>query len=494
MQDRSNLWKELAETGSCKTETVAVIGGENYAPTTAPVVNRALCQTALSVGNCVSASLSLSIDPRQNVIPPSATIELNMRLADDTQQTEWRPAGTFYISKRKKNPLTGVFTLQCFDAMLKANAAYPVEDESEWPKSVTDCIIEIAGYLSVEIDTRTWEYVETGDAYTVPLPSALSLKKVLGYIGAILGGNWCITPANKLRFIPLTTSDFYDDPILYPEATQYPGDEQYPTSAHNASGDNRFEVLGVVGGISLGDSLTVSGISIGNGTDTYTAGNETGYVIRIIGNPCASQAVADDLLEKLGGLVYHPFTLSKAVYDPCAELGDYVVSKNNVRSVLYMETATFSLAFRGNISSPEAGETEDEYPYIGADAEIDALTGEVNHLTGVVANKASIDDLYAVTAMIENLSVSDIKTGIIHSNDYEYGPLPLVYPGVTQYPDDELFPSNGEIVLKGFAIDFATGTIRGAFYSEQIIALQNEINALKAALVYPKSAPANNNS
>ena len=53
-----------------------------------------------------------------------------------------------------------------------------------------------------------------------------------------------------------------------------------------------------------------------------------------------------------------------------------------------------------------------------------------------------------------------------------------------------MYPNYGERVIRGFAIDFATGQIYGAFYSTQIAQLQEAVEALQNSLVYPKSPAA----
>ena len=448
MQQRSDLWKELAADPSSRLETVAEIGGATYASISAPVISRALMTDALSVGNCSSATLQFSILTQGMVIPQSAEIIIRKRLSDGTRFSEWLPAGTFYISQRKDDKVTNrLITLTCYDAMRKANAAYPLYegDESTWPKSMRTVISEIAGYVGVEVDERTWTHIRDGPDYVIPRPEGLRMQKVLAHIAAVYGGNWYITQDNRLRFVPLL-------------------------SGSNAqSSADRLNITATLGKVKTGTAITVTGVSIGNGRETFTAGNHSGHVLEINRNPYASQQIAEDLAAQFAGLVYAPYTIEKGVYDPAAELGDYVISRSDVRSVLCVETARLNLSFRGDISAPFKSEIADEYPYRSRTEELD---DELQELVTVVADKASIDDLYALRAQIDNLSVSDIKTGVIHSNDYQYAPYPRAYPSRNLYPGRTLYPSNGEYVLRGFAIDFSSGVIRGAFYSEQIIALQ----------------------
>ena len=454
MQNRSDVWKSLAATGAFRLETVAEIGGKPYTSISAPIINRALISDALSVGNCVSATLQFSL-LTQDVIPKSSEIIIRKRLAENDTYSEWLPSGTFYISQRTSDPVTGLLTFLCYDAMLKTNAAYPItkQSEAEFPKPMENAIQEIADRIGVEVDSRTWAYIESGLDYFIPLPLGLTMQKVLGYIGAVFGGNWIITSENKLRFVPLLSA----------------------ANADTANDDSKVNVLGILRKINTSDSLSISGVSMSNGTDTFTAGDDSDFLLKTPTNPYATQYIVDSLFEKLGGLVYEPFTLEKAVYDPAAELGDYVISKDDVRSVLYSETSTYNMAFRGDISAPFKAEMEDEYPYTGTAKRVDDIEDELRELITLVADKASIDDLSAVYALIQNLSVEDIKTGIIHSNDYEIKTIPRVYPAKTLYPSNSLYPSNGETVLRGFAIDFSSGVIYGAFYSEQIAALEESI-------------------
>lgn len=318
MQDRSTLWKELAAGGAFSLESIAEIGGVQYASISAPVINRALFSDALSVGNCVSATLQFSLLTKDTV-PKSAKIVIQQRLTDGVKYSEWLPAGTFFVSKRTADAVTGLLTFQCYDSMLKANAPYPLTDasEAEFPKPMTACIQMIAERMGIQVDPRTWDHIQTGFEYVIPMPIGLTMIKVLSYIAGVHGGNWIITPENKLRFVPLISS----------------------TGADAAPVGERVDVFGIMGKLNTGDALTVSGVSIRKGDETFTAGDETGFVVKVGVNPYATQWMCDRLHAELSGLVYNPYTIEKSVYDPAVELGDYVVSKDDVRSVLLVRTS-----------------------------------------------------------------------------------------------------------------------------------------------------------
>lgn len=333
MRTRSTLWRTLAESGEAKLEAKAIINGVEYPEILNPAVNRALCPDALSVGNCVSATLQFSIRPDAGTpLPESAAVLLKIRFTDGVRKSEWMEIGTFYANRRTEDPVTGTVVFQGFDAMRSADAPFP--SLSGFPKPMNSVVMEIAHNLGVEVDERTWNAFPTGGDLYVPLPaSGEKMIKVLGYIGGVCGGNWIITPRNRLRFVPLLSAS---------------------DTTETADPAN---IIGIIGGLSTGKTVTVTGIAAESGSKTYLAGDETGAVIRIRSNPYVTQNFADALLEKYRGLVYCPYAIQKALYDPAAEAGDFLISRADVRSVLYQESAYYGPAFRGDVSAPFLSET-----------------------------------------------------------------------------------------------------------------------------------------
>lgn len=321
-------------------KAVAEIGGTTYDDLpVAPVVNRALMQGGLSVGNAVSASCALSIRTG-NSIPRAAEVLLKVRLTDGVTTSEWLPAGTFYISRRSVDPVTGILSLECYDALLKANALWELA-EGDLPMSMADAAEALAGLLGVELDGRN--DIATGAAYVIDsLSEGETIRDTLARIAVANGGNWIITPANRLRLVPLLDA----------------------ADASTATAD-ALDVGGVTGGISVHPASTVTGIRYG-GEEGAILGDDTGTVIDIGENAAFLQPLFDQLV----GLTFRPFDLAGAVYDPAAELGDYVRAGagGEVASVLHSEVAAYGPGFTGNLSAPQGGELADEYPYIGGAA------------------------------------------------------------------------------------------------------------------------------
>lgn len=451
MQTTSQTWKDLWAAGNAWLETQVTIDGTTYTEFSNPVINRALMQSGLSIGNAVSATCSFTVRTSAT-IPRSGEVTVEQCLTDGTTTSEWLPAGTFYISHRSRDAVTGLVTLECYDAMLKANAEF--DASGSWPRAMSTVVDEIAATLGVTVDART--VIETGDAYMVSLPEqGTTINAVLCGIAAVHGGNWIITVEGKLRLVPLLSASDLARAV---------------------------EVDGVIGAIKAEATQSVTGLRVITDDGETIVGNETGLVVDV-DSPYINENNIAALQTNLIGQTYQGYTLTQAVYDPAAEVGDYVQAgaSNEVASVIYGEVATLGPAFRGDLTALAVAEIADEYPYIGVS---ESLGKQIRRLSVVMA-----DELDATNARLDNLSVSDIKAGIIHSADYQTVVIAKIYPASTLYPATDLYPNYGEQVLCGFAIDFQTGQIYGAFYSEQIAQLQAAVQALQDALVYPKSVP-----
>ena len=331
MRTLSTLWTMLAARDSTKLETVAFINDVEYAAITAPEVHHSLLSSdALTVGNCVAASMTFMV-VTTNTIPASAKVVLKSRLVDGSVYTNWYEFGTFWVSKRTVDD--DMVTLECFDAMLKGNQPFGgSEDAMNWPKSMKTVVDTIASRMGVSLDSRT-SINANSDVYKCEYPGEMTLLEVLGHIGACHGGNWIITPENKLRLVPLTGSG------------------------------NTVNVPVVLSAITTARSYTITGISmVLDEEHVFGAGNDSGYVLTI--NPCpyANQTIADNLFSMLNRLTYQPFVISGAMYDPAAELGDTFVV-GDIRSVVYTESRTYDIGFMADAEAPGKDEMEDEYPY-----------------------------------------------------------------------------------------------------------------------------------
>lgn len=192
-----------------------------------------------------------------------------------------------------------------------------------------------------------------------------------------------------------------------------------------------------------------------------TAGDDTG--IEIIANcPYATQAMVDNLLAKLRGMEYHPYSATAAALDPAAELGDGV-EIGGIYSVLA------SVEDEGdrypNISAPGDEELDEEYPAVGPleqtvnrqiaetrseikktseeiTLRVDGLSGEFTELKTTV-DGVTITDSSGTT----RIKGSSIDTGSLKANSISADAVNLT--GAIKFEDID--PTLGEQLQDAYA-------------------------------------------
>ena len=448
MRTMSETWNTLFASNNASLETVAVINGVEYTEISNPIINRALMQDGLSIGNAVSASCQFSVKSTSAVIPRSAEVIIKSRLTDGTSTSEWLADGTFYISSRNIDPVTGILTLECYDALLKANADMPellpwtdqngdviTNDQGDWlyisaayPRSMISLLNDILLVMDIELDPRTT--LNSGVAYVInSVEPGTSIHDVLCQIAQANGGNWIMTPENKLRLVPLVSA----------------------SDASNAAQDV-VSIDIVTGSIGVSTNGTITGVRYNNGL----VGTETGIVLRTD----VSELIAQDLYTRYNGCTYQSYSLTGAMYDPAAELGDYVNRLDNIHSMLCVEKAVFGIAYNADIAAPEPGELADEYPYIGGSAkaatiaksytndQVEGLDGSLDQ-TGVY-NRLTNDGTAQAILLGENgtlyLNANYISAGTLSANRIAAHSI-----GVAKL--------SGSISDNGWVIDFDNGTL-----------------------------------
>lgn len=405
MQTTSQTWRTLFAAGA-RLEARVSIGGTVYSGNglTAPVISRAVMGDALGAGNAVSASCRFTLRA-PGTVAKAAEVAVEMRLTDGATSSEWLPAGTFYVSRRQKDAVTGRLTLECYDALLKANALWEPSSGS-WPRAMSAVAAELATLLGVQQDSRN--VIHTGALYQIAEPGAgTTVRDVLSQIGAAHGGNWIITPANRLRLVPAL------------------------------GGGGAVTVLGVLGSMDAGPVGQISGVRCAVDGQTFLTGDETGAVLALnngVGAWCAQ--LGEDVI----GERWQAFALSGAVYDPAVELGDTVTAGANGEAVgpLCRESVTLGPLPRGDIAAPGTEEAADEYPYIGqavktlavakayADQVTDALDDSLTQqdIFDRLTNSGAVQGLLLVNGQLY-VNASYINSGYLNAGRIQGGTLTL---------------------------------------------------------------------
>ena len=206
MQTTSALYKQIVASSGHWFETKIAIDGHELAESQIISLKRELpgmTQAKPSVGGALSATLALTILAPAFTIPRMAEIDVYFRARNSTSTSEWLPAGVFFIDTRKHDKTaSGVSLLRitAYDAMMKAEQDYP-DTNHNWPYTDRLVVAEIAAAIGVTVDSRSGTFLTCG--YPVDMPVEASMRGVLENIAAMYGGNFVITKANKLLFVPL---------------------------------------------------------------------------------------------------------------------------------------------------------------------------------------------------------------------------------------------------------------------------------------------------
>ena len=351
MQSRSSTYQTIFADAGHTVEWKVTVNGTDYGGdklifsagggNSAPKLSRSMFTGSQpEVGKCVAATFSCAIIEASSAIPRMATVVPSYRLVLGSSSSEWITLGTFYIDTRQVDKATGALLLTCYDKMLVADGAggasyADLTGFDEWPQSMGAVVAEIASIMGVSLDSRN--YIRSGTGFTVDYPNDLTMREVLGYIGVANAGNWCITPSNALRLVPLT------------------------------GGSDTFSLGASVTGLKVTPALAAwSGVMCyWADEEAYEAGTDTGRVLTC-DCPWATQETANAILSALSGSSYQPYSADGAIIDLALELGDIVTvgkSGDTVTGPVFSINITGGALEQAAISAPGEDEIDHEYPY-----------------------------------------------------------------------------------------------------------------------------------
>ena len=113
-----------------------------------------------SVGCCVAGEIDVVLKDPSVTIPRMALLEPYVRACNASYQSEWIPKGKYYIDERKSENAGGLLTLKIhgFDAMLKAEAPFPLDAFAEYPITDEEAVTAIASQIGVTVDDPSAAY------------------------------------------------------------------------------------------------------------------------------------------------------------------------------------------------------------------------------------------------------------------------------------------------------------------------------------------------
>lgn len=399
MLARSNLYNSIFATQNHSVEWVITINGVDYGMDkiaadvggghSLPHIHRqAFTGNGPSIGGCVSSTFECSIFEVSANVPRMATVVPKYRLLTEMQTSEWITLGTFFIDTRTVDEINGILDLSCFDAMLKAdgmggNCYADVTGFDEWPQDMDDVVDEICDIIGVTLDSRTT--IHSGTGYKVEYPNDLTMREVLGYIAVHHAGNFTITPAGKLRLVPLTgNSDILN------------------------LGTNTAQ-LHTAPPFSAWSKVTVYWAD----EEAYEAGSTSGREL-VCESPWATQETANGILSSISGTTYRPYNGTGSFIDLALEVGDKVTvgyTGQEITSPAFTIDVTSEVLEVAGIAAEGEQEIDHEYPYADyVDRSLRRKVGLNTAYYGVTISRQKGLEIKRTDGVSEALFNSDVFT------------------------------------------------------------------------------------
>lgn len=407
--------------------------------------------TAFSFGNACAARINFTLSAS---MPHLKGHGISVKWA--VSETEYP---LFEGRAERARVSAGRTNVEAWDEMYYSGSElYQAPDTGAGSVSAALVFAEIAGAMGVDVDAVSRELLSdiVIDGGLGSLSGQITNSAVAGYIAALVGGNALITRSGKLAVRLFTAIDWETEP--------YEG---------GAEADN--EEYAVTGIAFLKEALTT--IDNEDGTSSEESSVETfsaGDGSLMVSNPLGNQIAAERAFEALESLRFRPGNYTFPGYI-LLEPGDMfrVLSIDGTYNVAAVNLA---MSIDGGVKTTvSAGGALDEGGISGTvNQALRALEADLAKLRHLVAENATI-----VSAKITNLSVEDLKTGKIRSLDFMVDELEEIYPAADLFPDDSLYPNNGEEIVRGLEIDFTTGVIRGVFFNSVTDALTERVEVLE---------------
>lgn len=211
MQEVSARYQELL-TGSHTKESRLLVDGAAYGEST---IIKGSLKTAVAlfagdtpaVGGAVAGEISVQLlGVASSSVARMAELRPQVRLVGDSgEPSEWVAQGVYNVDKRSYNKQTGVLTLHGYDKMLATEQWYA---GSVGTGGVTDITIvnRVCTQVGITLDSETDSFFSaSGRNYKVTKPRNYTCRELLQAIAGWYGGNWCMTPAGKLRLVLLNS-------------------------------------------------------------------------------------------------------------------------------------------------------------------------------------------------------------------------------------------------------------------------------------------------
>lgn len=309
------------------------------------------------IGGVQSAQCNLEFYETNSGWPRMASFVVWVRVcnANNDQQSEYVPLGTFYTDERN-DEVNGKLRIVAFDGMLRLEQSWtdkiPLADlPSNWPITAKAwaTMIQNAGIVQFADLTQLNDTVPF-----IGLRTSSTVRDILKDIAAVHGGNWQMVT----RVVNIKTKTTREELTLIPLFNAQTPDIDLSKSVKNLTTSPALNRITKVRLESEAGTIVESETQDSDETDYQLHGNA---------EFADSTGIANLCLGRVASYVYRPFEASGAIIDPLVEVGDAVKINGTVYQLMSADWKINAWP-TANISAPYDQEVDHEYTIPNAQA------------------------------------------------------------------------------------------------------------------------------
>lgn len=155
-------------------------------------------------GCAIASEIDVEMLAPLSEVPRKARIVPFVRVTDGTNYSEWIQRGVYFVDTRETSVGIGgqnILKFHGYDSMVETDVDFPSVSSHDFPSTDVQIIQDIADYLKIDVDDRTWDIMTEG--YMIGLPVGYSIREVLQQIAGAYCGNFIMNDVGQLRLVQL---------------------------------------------------------------------------------------------------------------------------------------------------------------------------------------------------------------------------------------------------------------------------------------------------
>jgi len=228
MQTVNSTYTEIFDSGNYVTEVYVKIDNVSYQQShiySMVTRKKMFKENKPMLGCAITGEIEISLADPGREFSRGATIEPYFRLRSGNQVSPWYQKGRYYINNREIDDETGRMEIYGYDALRKAERAYPSSTLSWTANSpnaytvVKEIVAHMFGVSYSAVNGTPSNYIEqetinkiSAVSHIIGFPAQYTMRETLESIATIYGGNFIMSDKGKLSlvgFVDMLEETFY---------------------------------------------------------------------------------------------------------------------------------------------------------------------------------------------------------------------------------------------------------------------------------------------